>query len=273
MSKSEPVESVKALVVGAKDFSGNKVINVLAKHDEYVIYEIATDDINNKLKVFIDGRTDASEKLIQDRFNTVKQKYIEAKGMLSRSSNFEMMKHRVAHTLSTALNSSEVDGKKEFDELISIITKEHEELVVNRTIYLLPAFITLISLFAYCLYNIDSRIQNGPDWQIIVSLLGASLGGGLSILINAKTLNFEEFKTRTHYFLLGVERMFLACMAGAIAYIALKSGLLSPEISAKGYWPIMLVIVVSGFSESLVPSFLSRSEGMFHNKALQRTNR
>lgn len=110
MSKSEIVDSVKAIVSGADDMSGNKVVNVLAKHNEYVIYEIETKDINNRIKVFIDGHTDQSEEKIQKRFNDVKQKYIEAKGMLSKSSNFEMMKHRVAHTLSTALNSDESGG-------------------------------------------------------------------------------------------------------------------------------------------------------------------
>ncbi|MCG9040563.1 hypothetical protein [Laribacter hongkongensis] len=112
MIKSDMVESIKAILIGAIDLSGNKVINVLAKYNEYVIYEIETDDINNRIKVFIDGRSDESETSIQKRFNSVKQKYIEAKGMLAKSTNFEMMKHRVAHTLSSALMSDDVDGKK-----------------------------------------------------------------------------------------------------------------------------------------------------------------
>ncbi|MCI0594378.1 hypothetical protein, partial [Chromohalobacter sp.] len=90
MSKSDIVDSVNDIVSGAEDMSGNKVVNVLAKHNEYVIYEIETKDINNRIKVLIDGHTDESEEKIQKRFNDVKQKYIEAKGMLSKSSNFEM---------------------------------------------------------------------------------------------------------------------------------------------------------------------------------------
>lgn len=273
MSKSDIVESVKAIVIGGKDISENKIINVLAKHNEYVIYEIETNDINNRIKVFIDGHSDLSEASIQKRFNSVKQKYIEAKGMLAKSSNFEMMKHRVAHTLSSALNSDEIDGKKEFDDLIQTITKEHEELVVNRAIYLIPAFLSVAILFVTSLIYMDSRIDNSPAWQVLVSLLGASLGGGISILINAKTLNFEEFRTKKHYFLLGTERILLAYMAGAVAYIALKSGFLSLGLPAKDYWALMLVIVISGFSESLIPGFLSKSESAVHNRALQRTSR
>lgn len=273
LSKSDIVDSVKAIVSDAEDMSGNKVVNVLAKHNEYVIYEIETKDINNRIKVFIDGRTDHSEEKIQKRFNDVKQKYIEAKGMLSKSSNFEMMKHRVAHTLSTALNSDESGGADTFEDLIRTITKEHEQLVVNRALYLAPSVISVAIFFSLCAFSLSDRVGNGPYWQLLVVFLGASLGGALSILINAKTLNFEEFQTKGYYFLLGVERTVLAYMAGGVAFVALKSGFLNSEILDGGYWSLMLVIVFSGFSESLVPGFLSKSEGVLHNNALQRTSR
>lgn len=273
LSKSEIVGTIKAIVNGAEYMSGNKVINVLAKHNEYVIYEIETNDINNRIKVLIDGHTDESERKIQKRFNDVKQKYIEAKGMLSKSSNFGMMKHRVAHTLSTALNSDDSGGGDGFEELIETIRKEHEQLVINRALYLAPSIISVFVLFTISALNLADRIENGPTWQLLVVLLGASLGGALSILINAKALNFEEFQTRSYYFLLGAERLILAYMAGGVAYIALKSGVLSSEILGRGYWSLMLVVVISGFSESLVPGFLSKSDGFLHNNALQRTSR
>ncbi|MCI0562109.1 MAG: hypothetical protein MN733_26785 [Nitrososphaera sp.] len=73
--------------------------------------------------------------------------------------------------------------------------------------------------------------------------------------------------------MLGVERTILAYMAGGVAYVALKSGFLTSEILDGGYWSLMLVIVFSGFSESLVPGFLSKSEGLLHNNALQRISR
>lgn len=255
MSKSEIVASVKAIVSGAKDMSGNTVVNVLAKHNEYVIYEIETKDINNRIKVLIDGHTDQSEEKIQKRFNAVKQKYIEAKGMLSKSSNFEMMKHRVAHTLSTALNSDEFGGVDTFDSLIKTITKEHEQLVVNRAFYLLPSVISVAIFFILCACNLSDRVASGPYWQLLVVFLGSSLGGSLSILINAKTLNFEEFRTKGYYFLLGFERIVLSYMAGGVAYAALKSGFINSEILYRGYWPLMMVIILSGFSESLIPGF------------------
>ncbi|MCG9040564.1 hypothetical protein [Laribacter hongkongensis] len=137
----------------------------------------------------------------------------------------------------------------------------------------MPVFLSVAVLFVVSLLNMGARIENDPTWQVLISLLGASLGGGISILINTKALNFEEFKSKKHYFLLGTERILLAYMAGAVAYIALRSGFLSPGLPTKGYWALMLVIVISGFSESLIPGFLSKSENIVHNKALQRTSR
>lgn len=260
------VESIKKIVAGAKDPANNKIINVLAMDIEYAIYEIETDDINNRLKVFISGHSDESEETIRKRFDNVKLKYIEAKGMLSKSSNIEMMKHRVAHTLSTCLSSEEIDGKQEFNDLISTITREHEELVTNRALYLSPAFASSAILFVLCFSFMELRIENSPYWQIMASLMAASLGGSLSILRNAQTLNFEAFKTKRHYILLGVERVLLAFTAGAVAYIALRSGILSPSITSKGYWSFMFVLVISGFSESFIPGFLSKTEDSMHNK-------
>lgn len=272
LSKSNVVESIKAIVNGATDISGNKVINVLAKHNEYAIYEIETNDINNRIKVLIDGHNDESERKIQKRFNNVKQKYIEAKGMLSKSSNFEMMKHRVAHTLSNALNSDDSNGVKGFEELIETIIKEHEQLVVNRALYLAPSIFAVAALFFIAFFNFQSSLADGPCWQLIVVFFGSSLGGALSILTNARSFNFEEFRTKWYYSLLGAERLILSYMAGGVAYIAIKSGILSSDILSKGYWSLMLVVVISGFSESLIPGFLSKSDNILHNNVLQRTN-
>lgn len=258
MPKNQPTDLIKSIVIGGKDPASNMVINVLARSNEYIIYEIEDEDVNNKIKVLVDGLTDESEKDIANRFNTVKQKYIEAKGLLGKSSNYGMMKQRIAHTLSTCLSTDDVDGVKEFSELISTITREHEEMVTNRAIYLAPCIIATIMFFSVCVYFMNERMDATPLWLILTSLLAASLGGSISILAKAKMLNFEEFKTKKHYFLLGVERVFLSFVAGAIIFIAIKSGVLFPSFMSESYWAIMMIIVVAGFSESFVPGILDK---------------
>lgn len=255
-SKTLATKSVEAITAGSTDTAGNKVVSVLAKHNEYCIYEIEQEDINYRIRVLIDGHTDQSEKIIQLRFNGVKQKFIEAKGILAKSSNYGMMKQRIAHTLSTCLNSADVDGNNEFSRLIDSITREHESLVINRAIYLAPSLTSCTISFAAFVTWLYHLGASGVGWSTVTCLLSASLGGSLSILINAKKLNFEEFRTRTHYFLLGSERMTLAFIAGAITYIAMRSGLISPEISESSHWTQMAILVASGFSEKFVPGVL-----------------
>ncbi len=258
MPKIKPSELITAIVVGGKDPAENQVVNVLARNNEYVIYEIEDDDVNNRMKLLVDGLTDESEAAISTRFNTIKQKYIEAKGLLGKSSNYGMMKQRIAHTLSTCLSADNIDGEQEFSDLIATISKEHEEMVTNRAIYLTPCFTSTLVLFALSLVVIEQRIDVTTTWMIITSLLAASLGGTISILSKANSLNFEEFKTKKHYFLLGLERIFLSFIAGAIIFIAIKSEVLFPTSMSKNYWAMMMIIVVSGFSESFVPGILDK---------------
>lgn len=262
MIKTQPTERIQKIRVGEIDPTGVKIVNVLATNNEFAIYEIDHPDVNSKLKVLIDGLTDESEGIIQDRFNVVKQKYIEAKGLLSRSANYGMMKQRIAHTLATCLNSKIMNGSDEFSKLISTIKSEHESLVINRCLYLIPCLFSVILFFLISLFlavNKDASSQEWIiGWQVFTSLLAASLGGGLSMLITARSLNFEEFTSKNHYLIIGLERLLLSCMAGAIAFIAIKSEIAFPTFAKANHWSFMAVLVLSGFSESFIPSILGK---------------
>ena len=76
MSKTKRKESINSLKIGEKDTNGHIIVDILASGNEYSIYEIETKDINKKLRVLIDGNDDKSEKILTDKFNNVKQKYI-----------------------------------------------------------------------------------------------------------------------------------------------------------------------------------------------------
>lgn len=262
MSKTQPTPNISKIRVGETDTTGAKIVSVLATNNEFAIYEIEHTDVNNKLKVLIDGVTDDSEKSIQEKFNTVKQKYIEAKGLLSRSANYGMMKHRIAHTLATCLNSDRADGNKEFSTLIKTIRDEHESLVINRCMYLIPSMFAVILFFLCSLYLAATKNITSTSWiiawQVFTSLLAAGLGGALSMLITAKSLNFEEFTSKRHYLILGLERLLLSCMAGAVAFMAIKSEIAFPAFAKGNHWSFMAVLVLAGFSESFIPSILGK---------------
>ncbi|MCW6034469.1 hypothetical protein [Pantoea sp. JK] len=257
--KSQPTELISSLVKGSKDRRNDLIIDVLAAQNEFCIYEIDNEDINTRIRVVIDGHTDEFEERLLKRFSDVKIKYIEAKGILAISSNYGMMKHRIAHTLSTCLNSAHVNGNQEFDRLIKAISTEHESIVSNRLVYLTPAFLACIVAFTLIFIHLFFLSTQSLSWTLTTLFFASVLGGSFSILINAKQLNFEEFKVKNHYFLIGTERVFLSLMAGAIAYIAIRSQLILPDFYKSGRWPTLTIIVLSGFSESFIPSLLGKA--------------
>lgn len=252
----EVKETIQAINKNSIDSSGNKVIHVLSKGNEYVIYEIDDNDINNRLRVMIDGHTDNSEKILQDKFTNVKQKYIEAKGLLYRSSNFGMMKNRIAHTLTSCLTSDDIDGNQEFQKLIDNIKNEYKNLIYNRLAYILSVFIITVLftiIFILNIYNVNSLVH-----KISLIGFGASLGGLMSILYRVKSYNFEEYLEKKYYFITGLERTVISIAAGAIAYIGIKSELLFPQLNMNNIWIVLFLMVLAGFSESFVPSILNK---------------
>ena len=257
-NKTEPNQSIAGIQAGGKDDAGNDVKRVLAVGNEYVIYEIDDPDVNHSIKIMIDGHTDESEKVITDRYLKVKMKYIEAKGILRKSSNFGMMKDRIAQTLASALSSDEVDGVSEFNNLIKQINNEYQNTTTNRYLYILPAIIvTLVSSWVL-LANLELRLGNDPTWPVIYVIFGSAIGGALSIMAGLNKYSFEEHLNSRYYFLLGAERIFLAGLAGSIAYIGIRSGLIFGDINSKSYWGVLTVVVAAGFSETLIPGMLNK---------------
>ncbi|MEI6651489.1 MAG: hypothetical protein WCL42_02810 [Chlorobiaceae bacterium] len=257
--KIEQQESVKALKVGAKDSFGNTIIQVLSAGDEFAIYEIDKPDLADRLRVHIDGSTNEREHELAERFTRVKQKYIEAKGLLYRSANLGIMKSRVAHALSAVLASDQVDGNKEFEELIQKINAEYRQVTVSRIFYLLPTIILTIAVAMQAFYLVWSKQTGDPLWHVTCVLLGSCLGGSLSIFSGLKKYKFEEYSKSAFYLMFGMERVLLACIAGAVAYVVLQSGVINVDkIAIKNDWNVILISIMAGFSESLVPSIIEK---------------
>lgn len=257
-TKTEPKESIQALKAGAKDRSGNNVVQILASGNEYSIYEIDDPDINNRLRVFIDGLTNEKEQKLIERFVKVKQRYIEAKGLLYRSTNYGMMKNRVAHALASSLSSDKIDGNKEFEKLINTINEEHKLATRGRIYYSSPAFVGTILVAIAAVWLMEWRHTSMPYWQVLCVVLGSFLGGSISIFSGLKKYRFEEARQPYYYLILGVERLFLACVAGAVAYVAMRSGIIFKELDLSNYWGLMLIVVVAGFSEAFIPGVLEK---------------
>lgn len=208
----------------------------------------------------IDGHCDESERELIRKFDAVKQEYVKAKGMLYRSANLGTMKNRVAHALATCLSNTnpDFDGRALFLSLCEDVEKEQKRVITNRFLYLFPVVLSIFLWLVVCYALRDQRIVGAPDWQIASGFLAASLGTGVSIFTGAKSLHFEEFPNSQFYALLGVERVLFGFVVGAVAYIAIKSGVVSSSILQGSYWASLMVLVAAGFSEHYAPSIIRK---------------
>lgn len=258
MIKTEPKQEIVNIKPGKIDSAGNKVLHILAKGNEYCIYEIEHADINYRLRVEIDGFTDESEKQLINRFNIVKNGYLIAKGLLYRSQYYGMMKNRVSHILSSCFQNDDLPTGKEFDDLITEIKDEIKRTSINRLYYFMPSIFLTIIFGLICVFNLEIRLNYYQNWHILIVVLSALFGNSISILSSIHKVNFEEHTFSFYYSFMGIERIFLSCVAGAIAYLLIRSKFIFPQIQINDYWKIMCIVVVAAFSEKLVPNLLGK---------------
>ncbi|MDH3997670.1 MAG: hypothetical protein OET90_02420 [Desulfuromonadales bacterium] len=259
--KTEATEKIKAIKIGNKDALGYLITDVLAVGNEYAVYEIETEDINKKLRVYIDGLDDESEQKILKDYIEVKQLYIQAKGLLYRSSNFGMMKNRVAHALSTALSGNAELAASEFKGLIGEINKEYKRTFVGRIYYVVPGYVLMLfllclSVFQTC-YGWPTICQEVKEWLDVA--LAASIGGAFSLTLNVKNMVFAQEITEGVYIAYGLERISIALLAGVICTLGIKSEFIFANLigeSPEEVWGLLFVVSVAAFSEKMVPNLM-----------------
>ncbi len=244
-----------------EDVYGNRISHVFVKRKLFMVYQIDDADINNSLRVYISEDPRSAD--IDRRYSYIRHFYFNAKGLLARSPNLNAMKYRIAKTVEDCLkdeNLSRESAEETFKNLITFIEEEYSKATHNRFYYLLPHFVAVPVLFLMCLQLMDQRSPDNEWWVIFTAFLAAALGGFMSVLRNASTLNFHEYSQKRKYVFLGGERLLLSFVAAGIAFIVLKSGAVVALAGFNSYWQVMLVLVVAGFSETLVPSILQKVE-------------
>lgn len=273
MTKTAIKDTISQIKIDEKDMAGDQVIKVLSKSNEFVIYEIDSDNIQQRIRVFIDGHTDESEALIQNRFNKVKSSYIQAKGELFHSTNFEMNKQRVVNTLSTYLSSDEQLNKENgqygqlFASLIQSIYEEQEKILKHRLLYISPVIIVTLVLICslYFVRNERELIILSMSWYDVLTYLSSIfVGTCMSLLIKSKKFNFQESNRWLYYLLLGFERLILTVFLYLSAIILIKSEMILSPVLKDNSYSIMFFLLIVGFSESFIPSMLSKAESEFN---------
>jgi hypothetical protein len=222
--KAKPTDVINQIVVGGKDSSGNKITDVLAKGNEYAVYEIDVKDVQKRLRVKIDGINDERERQVVEWYTKVKDKYLEAKGLLYRSDEYNMFRNRVAHTLATALCGYEDLALSQFNKLIYSIKEEYRDKYIKRIFYIFPGYAILTMLIVFVSAIHFNIIYNNKDLVFWVGIVASAvIGGVLSLTVNLPKIRFETEVYNSIYFVFGLERISISILSGLVCTFAIKS--------------------------------------------------
>lgn len=146
MRKAVPTDIIREIVVGNKDIYGNLITNVISRGNEYAVYEINSDNIQQRLRLMIDGYDDDREAQISGWYMRVKEVYMKARVLLYKSEDYNIIQSRIAVALATALSGYPEESLRQFDNLIKEVNDEDRDKSKRRICYVVPGYILLIIL-------------------------------------------------------------------------------------------------------------------------------
>ncbi len=251
-------------IVGGTDINGYHITKIFARGDEYVIYEIETSDLVESIKVYIDNITELDDSGVVKRYNSIRVKFVEIKGLLYKVVDKSTIKTVIAQILAHGLIEKPEEANTQFDKLKSAISIEYNEQFANRLRLLFSSlmvtliFITIAVLIYYhnC-FRDYIHIRN----LIFVSTAG-SIGGFFSLSYSLKKVVCDKDVNKYLYIVYGAERIVIAILASTIIYFAIKSNVVFATCNDMdnpliGY---ILFSFLAGFSETLVPSLMTKLE-------------
>jgi hypothetical protein len=261
--KEDQIKRMESFAVGKKASSGDLITKILARGDEYVIFEIQTKYLSDSIRLQIDTIKEVDNTLT-DRFNDIRSNFSKLKGLLYKVYDDSSLKVRIAHILAHGIMGKTVEANTQFEELITEINTEYSNQFKHRLRYL----ITLVAItMGLILFSIDTyynkRYFQMPNIRIFIFVLtGGSIGGFLSVSRRLRKTVFEKDVNKYLYIIYGIERVFISILGAIIIFFAIKSNLAFGIVNelTKPAYGFILFSIVAGFSETLIPNLLIRLE-------------
>lgn len=265
--KEKQRERLAKHIVGAQDNSGNTISRIFTRSDEYIVYEISGVSESESFRVLIDTSVESDPKALISKFEEIKEELADFRSILHKGVHDKSIKHRAAHAVSTAIRGDVNKAKQIFSAIHQQVTKEYQDILLGRIIYLSGAFSLLAILIAtsivfYAFREHEFSRQVPVLRELIYAAAFAGCGGLLSVCINLRLMQFEGQLKRYSYYLYGLLRIALAALSGIFAYVLVVSGVLLSFLlgSEKPLLSIMAICIVAGFSETFIPNALKKIE-------------
>jgi hypothetical protein len=262
--KLEQQKRISSLKINSLDQSDNKILRILGRGDEYVIYEIESNDLVDTIKVCIDNVTEKDDSGIIKNYNEIRIKFVEVKGYLYKVVDKSAIKSIIAQILIHGITENPTEANKQFDALKITIDTQYKEQFSNKIKLLFSAlFLTLLLIvFSISTYYNKYFYDYIHIKNLIFICTAGSVGGFFSISIGLKKIICEKEVSNWLYITYGFERIIISILASTIVYFGIKTDLFFGSINSLtspiiGY---ILIAFAAGFSETLIPNLLTKIE-------------
>lgn len=258
--RDEQKTRISALKIDATDWNGYRITKIFSRNDEYVIYEIETASPSESIKTYVHSLDIDDAKGREKNFEAIRAKLNEVKAVLYKAKRDTSCRQLIASAVAAGImgntqeaNNSLIDIKRRLDE-------GYVADFQSRTLYLLGTYILCGSalLVGYAAYSWHG-VSNGIPKALFVTSF-ATIGGALSVSLRIKEIELERDIDWRWITLYGVERGVVAAFCGLIMYLLLQGRIVFGFLDLQMLPVLMLIVILAGVSEKLVPNILKNLE-------------
>lgn len=273
----ESCENIKEIAIGFQLEKGKTVAHIFNRTDDYVIFEIKeTGQITYRTTPSFPDNTyqiaqllDRVEYCLDDSIG----KYHLWNKLVSHKSLWNEYRNTMADVYFLCLDTKQ--GNIEMAKnLLNSIAPDLDENTYGRSkiYYLLPCAlsVSLAVILSLCCRHHAIHIDHETK-QMIYMITFGGIGGLFSVAININKHQEKVNRLLGPHVLAGTFRMLIAMMSGLIMYVFFKSKLIAIGNSvATGdesydHYALYMVAIVAGFSESLVPNLIRKTDSKEDN--------
>ncbi len=250
--------------VGGTNPSGNRITWIFMKADEFIVYEVETEDVANSIRVVVEPWTENDENNLLGKFFQIKSKYSEVRGLLYKVPNFNDIKSKIASIISMGIINDVDEAIAQFDTLIEEINRNYIDEFRNRLRYLgsVLLYVIITCGLSFATYYFDLFLEMRAFHDLVFVFTAGAIGGFVSVSRRAKQMTFEKDVDAHLYYFYGFERGLISSFGAIIIYFVINSNIALGIVNDlnEPLYGIFVFSFIAGFSETLVPNLLIKLE-------------
>jgi len=226
----------------------DEIVRVVDKSNNFVVWIDRDGEVAHEVR--------AGKKFDDDIFIELSELSALGRLMLGDAQR-KLFVFKLASSLVVALRKNSAETGGSFESAKQYLMKVIEVQASSRLIYSVIVFsILLFFVFVFVFFKWPA-VGSGGLSLLLVGASGGLLGALISVLQRSKDIKVVPFEPLHHIVLQGVVRIGLGCCFGVIAILACKAGVLL-ELLGSDTKKLLLLAVVAGVSERLIPDFIEK---------------